>query len=218
MTDVAAPVKRLSRQEQQERTRRAILDAAIDLFIARGIEATSIEDVVAAAGFTRGAFYSNFESKDDLFIEATRHFFDDVLFAHSRNLEGEPAAAGRETFEDLRNVVDNQGSIYIAEASLYAHRHPKIRAQFVALHEGALQHTMGWVEAALQTYGVTQPPLPVRTLANITQAVTFGLHLKELIDPDVHAADALAGLLAVLLASAPPPAAKPARAARRRGQ
>src|SRR5438105_2842106 len=70
MTHVATPVKRLTRQEQQERTRVALLDASIALFIERGIEATTIEDVVAAAGFTRGAFYSNFESKEELFIEA----------------------------------------------------------------------------------------------------------------------------------------------------
>jgi len=35
----------------------------------KGLEAASVENIAAAAGYTRGAFYSNFSSKDDLFIE-----------------------------------------------------------------------------------------------------------------------------------------------------
>lgn len=213
MADVAPPVKRLSRQERQQQTRLAILDAAIQLFIERGIDATSIEEVVAAAGFTRGAFYSNFESKDELFLEASRHFFDDVLFSGSTGLEGGDAYEdGRASYVRVRSVVDNHPSIYLAEASLYAFRHPALRDEFAAMHEAQLQHTIAWVEAAMATYGIDKPAMPSRTLANITQAVTFGLHLKELLDPTVNAADALAGLLALLMRPPPPAVPKPRRA------
>jgi AcrR family transcriptional regulator len=53
--------------EQSERTRRALLDAARALFAQRGYAATAMENVVRAAGVTRGALYHQFEDKRDLF-------------------------------------------------------------------------------------------------------------------------------------------------------
>jgi TetR/AcrR family transcriptional repressor of nem operon len=52
------------------RTRAEILDHAGRLFRLRGYAGTSIDDVMLAAGLTRGAFYAHFTSKDDLFTEA----------------------------------------------------------------------------------------------------------------------------------------------------
>ena len=46
-----------------------MLDAAERVFIRRGLRGSSVEEIAAEAGFTRGAFYSNFKSKDELFVE-----------------------------------------------------------------------------------------------------------------------------------------------------
>jgi AcrR family transcriptional regulator len=56
------------RSPRRERTRERLLDAALDVFAEVGMQATSIEAVCEAAGFTRGAFYSNFGSKEELFL------------------------------------------------------------------------------------------------------------------------------------------------------
>ena len=64
--------KRLSREDSRERTAQRLLDAAERLIAKRGFEATSIEDVAEAAGYSRGAFYSNFGSKNELFLELLR--------------------------------------------------------------------------------------------------------------------------------------------------
>ncbi|WP_407319432.1 helix-turn-helix domain-containing protein [Isoptericola halotolerans] len=56
------------RSPRRERTRERLLDAALDVFAEVGMQATSIEAVCEAAGFTRGAFYSNFASKEELFL------------------------------------------------------------------------------------------------------------------------------------------------------
>ena len=64
--------KRLSREDSRERTARRLLDAAERLIAKRGFEATTIEDVAKAAGYSRGAFYSNFRSKSELFLELLR--------------------------------------------------------------------------------------------------------------------------------------------------
>src|SRR5262245_46833641 len=62
-----APVTRpLSRKRRQ--TQERLLDAALDAFAERGFHGASVEDVCERAGFSRGAFYSNYSSKTELFI------------------------------------------------------------------------------------------------------------------------------------------------------
>jgi AcrR family transcriptional regulator len=60
--------RRLTREESKARTRLELLRAANRLFLRRGFHDTSINDIAEAAGVTRGAVYSNFETKDDLFL------------------------------------------------------------------------------------------------------------------------------------------------------
>src|SRR4051812_35448590 len=64
--------KRLSRQDSREQTTQRLLDAAQKLIARKGLDAASVENIAAAAGYSRGAFYSNFKGKDDLFIELLR--------------------------------------------------------------------------------------------------------------------------------------------------
>jgi AcrR family transcriptional regulator len=53
---------------RRQKTRERLIDAAYEVFSEHGLHAASIEMVVDAAGFTRGAFYSNFDSKEELFF------------------------------------------------------------------------------------------------------------------------------------------------------
>src|SRR2546423_7431059 len=63
---------RLTRAERQAQTRRELLDAAARVFVRRGFQGSSVEEIAAEAGYTRGAFYSNFRSKEELFVELLR--------------------------------------------------------------------------------------------------------------------------------------------------
>ena len=74
---------------RKARTRAEILDHAARLFRLRGYAGTNIDDIMLAAGLTRGAFYAHFTSKDDLFAEAIRAGHG-LLGAAARR--GEPAA------------------------------------------------------------------------------------------------------------------------------
>ncbi|MDR6970131.1 helix-turn-helix domain-containing protein [Leifsonia shinshuensis] len=53
---------------RRRRTRARLLDAAFEVFADQGVRAASVETIAEAAGFTRGAFYSNFSSKEELFF------------------------------------------------------------------------------------------------------------------------------------------------------
>ena len=59
---------RLTRAERREQTRDDLIAAADRLFVEGGFHATSLDQIAAAAGYTKGAVYSNFASKEDLFF------------------------------------------------------------------------------------------------------------------------------------------------------
>src|SRR3954447_648557 len=62
------PRRRLTREESKARTRQELLRAASRLFLRNGFVATSLSDIAEEAGLTKGAVYSKFESKEDLFL------------------------------------------------------------------------------------------------------------------------------------------------------
>src|SRR5690606_23191093 len=71
---------------RRETTRRRLLDAAAQVFAEVGLDAASVEAVCDRAGFTRGAFYSNFETKDQLFLELAREVALDRVEAVRRRI------------------------------------------------------------------------------------------------------------------------------------
>jgi TetR/AcrR family transcriptional regulator, transcriptional repressor of aconitase len=68
-------LSRLTRPQSQARTRERLLAAAREAFIRNGFARTSLEAIAEAAGFSKGAVYSNFESKDALFLELLQEKF-----------------------------------------------------------------------------------------------------------------------------------------------
>src|SRR5215210_7817769 len=60
--------KRLTRAQKRERTFEELISAAERLFTERGFHASTVDEIALAAGYTKGAVYSNFASKEDLFF------------------------------------------------------------------------------------------------------------------------------------------------------
>ena len=78
----------MSRAEGQAQTRAAILDAAAQVFSERGFLGASVEAITEAAGYSRGAFYSNFESKEQLFAE----LLQERVYTRYRQMAAPPSA------------------------------------------------------------------------------------------------------------------------------
>jgi AcrR family transcriptional regulator len=93
--------RRLTRRESQEATRERLIRAAERSFIRHGFDASSVERIAADAGFSRGAFYSNFRSKDTLFIEVLKAKRKEIDGALGEIVTREPDSAKR-----LRAVLD----------------------------------------------------------------------------------------------------------------
>jgi TetR/AcrR family transcriptional repressor of nem operon len=85
-------------EAEKQRSHSRILDAAARLFRERGIEATSVADVMKAAGMTHGGFYRHFASKDDLVSAAFSHAVDSVVSDMEQETAGEARRRGRQDY------------------------------------------------------------------------------------------------------------------------
>src|SRR5438093_937347 len=93
--DVSA-VRKLTPEMRREQTRAYLLEAAAAVFAARGFHGASLDEIAEAAGFTKGAIYSHFQSKADLFLALQKERQDAMLeqfFAAARE-HGDDAGAG----------------------------------------------------------------------------------------------------------------------------
>jgi len=102
---------RLSRKEKQARTRSSLMKSAAKLFCRHGMERASIDQVAEDAGYTKGAFYANFKSKEELFLAMLDEHFE------QRIEEVERAFAGTEESppEQARHAAaDFAGSLHAA--------------------------------------------------------------------------------------------------------
>src|SRR3954470_19824911 len=88
---------RLTRTERRAQTRQELLDAAARVFVERGFAGASIEAITAEAGYTRGAFYSNFNSKEELFAELLQQ----RAYAVYRDMAEASARGERQSFAEV---------------------------------------------------------------------------------------------------------------------
>lgn len=102
--------------EKGERTRQAILEAALESFRAKGLQATSIEEIAAGAGLSRAALYQYFESKEQLLVELVREAAGDLLqvIGHLGHLG--PTAAG---YVELRRWLGAWATVQDQYQALY---------------------------------------------------------------------------------------------------
>lgn len=149
MTTDAGPgaVREAPLSARRERTRERLLDAAYDVFSAQGIHGASIEAVCEAAGFTRGAFYSNFESKEELFLALA----DREVRTRITSLEGaivhlpvHPVRDGVLVTDAVAVILaavmadsddERRWHLMSAELELLALRDPQVAARYVAQQE-----------------------------------------------------------------------------------
>jgi AcrR family transcriptional regulator len=126
-------LQRPTRAESQDSTRRDLLRAAGRLFLRHGYVATSLSDIAAEAGVTKGAVYSNFASKEDLFLTLLDEpIVSTETFAPSRvvSFDGDAAATGQDFGRYASAMRPALAHIALfLEANAVALRSPRARAQ-----------------------------------------------------------------------------------------
>jgi AcrR family transcriptional regulator len=190
----------------RDETRERIFAAAAGVFAEHGVAATTVEQIAAAAGFTRGAFYSNFDTKDELAVA----MLDDHVtrsYVHNRALARDhPDAAG--LVQALRDDLDRQDPLHRnpllqVELMLYVARRPDLRP-LMGERLASLRRLVGEVAvSALAADGVEDAdPDAVGT---ILVALEDGLRLHRLVDPDSTPSGAFLDALDILRRMVTPP-------------
>lgn len=162
----------------------ALLDAAMELFAEQGYGATSIPDICARAGLTKGAFYSNFPNKDTLFLalldrswEARAAWIRRAMPAGNTLRAEVSGKRGPLT----RLEVDRQWTLVSTEFSLHAIRQPDVAALLVD-HERRVRSELAvLVTEALEQAG-RHPTLPIDELARMIVAMSEGSDIQVLTD------------------------------------
>ncbi len=195
--------KRLTREDSREQTTQRLLDAAQKLIARKGLSAASVEDIAAAAGYSRGAFYSNFSSKGDLFIELLRrdhlkaHAALDALRDDSLSLDHIQART-RDIYSGLYR--DNESFMNWTEARMLAARDARFRTKLNALIAEKRGEIAGYIEYFYRRVGVA-PAVPPEALAMGFMSLCEGVKLSMLSSPADLPADAGEAVLAVFLDS-----------------
>ena len=128
---------RISRKESQLQTRERLLDAALEVFSRRGYYAASVDEIAAEAGYSKGAVYSNFSNKEELFLALIdRRFAKDTQdYPGIANFmkEGLQFDEFEEGFDFREQIMkDPTWNILMVEFFLYAMREGNNRAELAA--------------------------------------------------------------------------------------
>jgi len=126
----AAQKEKSKHQVRTEETQAKILAAAEATFSERGFESAQLEDVAARAGYTRGAIYAHYASKEDLFLALMEHRVLTKFVAIRKTIENEPDVASRPGIFKrwlTAQLSDHTWGTLMLEFKLYALRRPESR-------------------------------------------------------------------------------------------
>lgn len=187
MTDDLKP-RRLTRAESKELTRNRLLDAAAQTFARRGYAAASVEEIAEAAGFSIGAVYSNFGSKDELF-SALMHDRSNNQIGDIGAIIETANAQSTDPFTALGQMLiaiadkDIETAVLRTEFWLHAVRNPELMQIEASASDNTLEAVRGILSDLLDRNGVDVSAVPVDDFAITTVALFSGLIRQRRIDP-----------------------------------
>jgi AcrR family transcriptional regulator len=164
---------------KRERTRAALVAAALEVVASKGFAAASLDEIAGKAGMTKGAIYSNFDSKAELLLAA--------MGAKGLTLSS-PRTAGMTLTEELmvmaKDLAETLGrakgeEAFLAEFQFYALSDPDVRESFAASYGAGFTQTAEYLSGLK---GAT-PDMAPRHLAVALQAIALGFMVQSFITP-----------------------------------
>ena len=185
-------MSRVRTRPTRDDTRDRLFEAAARVFEEQGIGGASIETIAAAAGFTRGAFYSNFDSKDELIIamledhvaQSARRHLD--LLARHRNLADFIEAM--KTMDRGQQDPLGRSPLLHMEMILFVARAEKRRPELAKRLRAGRKLIADVIETTAKNSG-KDPVLAPAWWGAIVLAMEDGFRLHRLIDPETTPAD-----------------------------
>jgi AcrR family transcriptional regulator len=191
----ATTPERRTRKQRQAETRQRLLDAAERVFLRRGLQGSSVEEIAAEAGYTRGAFYSNFKSKDELFVELMHaRVYDRYarMAEQTQEQPGTPRERLRWGIERMREMYGEEQGEWLSrlwfELLTQATRDDDFRKLAATFWTGNRALLTEQTKAVIKEVG-REPPLPAEQIASAMIALDIGLLVQHLVDPDAVSLD-----------------------------
>ncbi len=191
---VSLSASRTRQSDRTRATRRKLLDAAKHIFAQDGFEAARLEDIAAGAGYTRGAFYANFRSKEDIFFALFEEWVGERIESLTTALRRHSDARGklgalRAHYAEL--ATDRRLVLISMEFKLFALRHPEAHARLRSKHR-RVRATFGELFAEIMGALGKTIPISYPAASSSLGAMAQGLLLEHLVDQktlsedDVH--------------------------------
>ncbi|MHB8892934.1 MAG: TetR/AcrR family transcriptional regulator [Candidatus Limnocylindrales bacterium] len=195
---------------RREATRQRVLDAAREVFAERGVIGGTVEDICERAGFTRGAFYSNFTDKDDVLAAVIEreharlleHLDASLALVDREVAEATDLGAALSSIVDqiLRSVpVDRQLSLVQTELEIHAIRRPELARPLIEANVRFRARIAAFIDDALARHGleltVDTADVVDAAVAVVERSVRRALLAGGDADPDAMARKTLPGLL-----------------------
>ena len=195
---------RLSRAEQNDRNRALLLAAARRVFLERGYYAATLDHIADEAGFSKGAVYSRFASKADMFLGLLE---DRIAERAAQNTQLAEDLAGTGNFAAVIDLAERaeRGApgwrLLVTEFRIHAARDSELNRRYAALHARTVDG-VARVLAAVSKEGADGLPFPPRQLAELVLIIETGRALEQIANldalggPDLPVLHRLADVLA----------------------
>ncbi|MGV0674696.1 TetR family transcriptional regulator [Mycolicibacterium fortuitum] len=185
-------VERWTRERRLEHTRSVLLDAAEEVFAEKGFAPATLDDIARAAGYTKGAIYKHFATKDDLFLAVSdrywRRYFDNFAEVMSGATQVGPAELD-EIAKRWRELSRDRGADHAAlghEFTLYLRRNPEAQERVAAKRAEVVEALGKFIASGMERWGATLR-IPASTFAQVLIATSDAVVLgSELDDVDLY--------------------------------
>jgi AcrR family transcriptional regulator len=176
-----------TKQRRLEHTRNLLIAAAQDVFARKGFTGATLDDIAATAGYTRGAFYVHFKSKEDIFLAVNDHYYRRFLGAFTQTL----ASIEQIRESDLNQLAQQWQAICLDggtehaalgyEFSLYLLRNPDSRNAVAEKRRELVSGLADFVVSALDRLGARLTISP-RTFAQILISTSDSIMMAHAVD------------------------------------
>ena len=194
---------RLSRRESQARTRAGLLAAAARVLSRKGLQGASIDEVAQEAGYTKGAFYANFRSKEELFLALLDQHFAEHIEVVERELAGggplEQRARAIGADFDRSSLADPGWQRLFLEFAVHATRDAGFRDELQTRYR-ALRRRITELQRRWAAESEMEPALPYEDITLMTCAMANGASLERLIGPGDAPDDLYGRMLEIFVA------------------
>jgi AcrR family transcriptional regulator len=201
-------MERLSRAQQNDRNRALLLAAALRVFLARGYHAATLEQIADEAGFSKGAVYSRFGSKADMFLGLLT---DRIAVRAAQNASAVAELASSGTVAGMIELAWQAERatpgwrLLVTEFRVLAARDPALNRRYATAHATTVDGIASVLSAMAERDGISLA-VPARRLAELLLAIETGIALEQLASPDAldipQAGSALCQLAELLAAPA----------------